>query len=255
MEILVDKRKKKGVIAATVTAIALSVTIGACGVYVNDYYRADSAEIAAFAKESAYTAIEKRVDGNRTVYAPKSAKAGLIFYPGGKVEHTAYEPLMLACAKEGILCVLIEMPFRLAVLDQNAAEGVQEGYAEIDCWYVGGHSLGGSMAASYVEKHTAEFDGLVLLAAYSTADLSGSGLDVLSIYGSEDKVMNTKKYEKYKGNLPVGFTEYVIGGGCHAYFGMYGRQDGDGEPRMNARKQILLTAEKIAESVEKTANR
>ena len=59
MEILVDKRKKKGVIAATVTAIALSVTIGACGVYVNDYYRADSAEIAAFAKESAYTAIEK----------------------------------------------------------------------------------------------------------------------------------------------------------------------------------------------------
>lgn len=43
----------------------------------------------------------------------------------------------------------------------------------MNSWYVGGHSLGGAMAASYAAKHTDELDGLVLLAAYSTADLTG----------------------------------------------------------------------------------
>lgn len=47
------------------------------------------------------------------------------------------------------LCVesTVEMPFRLAVLDMDAAKGIQEHYPEIESWYIGGHSLGGSMAA------------------------------------------------------------------------------------------------------------
>ncbi len=84
--------------------------------------------------------------------------AGLIFYPGGKVEYTAYQPLMAACAERDILCVLVEMPFNLAVFDINAADGIQEQYPEVGHWYIGGHSLGGSMAASYLSKHTEKFD-------------------------------------------------------------------------------------------------
>ncbi len=38
-----------------------------------------------------------------------------------------------------------------------------------------------------------ELDGLVLLAAYSTADLTDSGLRVYSTYGSEDGVLNREK--------------------------------------------------------------
>ena len=59
---------------------------------------------------------------------------------------------MKACADKGVLCVLIEMPFNLAVLDMNAAEGIRVKYPEIENWYIGGHSLGGSMAASYLSK-------------------------------------------------------------------------------------------------------
>ena len=47
--------------------------------------------------------------------------AGFIFYPGGKVGYTAYAPLILALAEQDILCVLLEMPFNLAVLDSLAA--------------------------------------------------------------------------------------------------------------------------------------
>ena len=79
----------------------------------------------------------------------------------------------------------------------------------------GRHSLGGSMAASYVSEHVSSFEGLVLLGSYSTADLSESDLSVLSICGSEDRVLNREKYEQNKQNLTENFRETVIDGGCH----------------------------------------
>ena len=49
---------------------------------------------------------------------PKIRRQDLFFYPGGKVETSAYEPLMQACAAQDILCVLVSMPFHLAVFDK-----------------------------------------------------------------------------------------------------------------------------------------
>ena len=156
---------------------------------------------------------------------------------------------MQACAEKGILCIIVEMPFHLAVFDINAANGIQEEYPQIEHWYMGGHSLGGSMAASYLAKHPDEYEGLILLGSYSTADLSDNELEVLSIYGSEDQVLNREKYNDNIGNLPKEFTEIVIEGGCHAYFGMYGAQDGDGTPSISNSQQILQTAAYIAQMI------
>ena len=152
---------------------------------------------------------------------------------------------MEALAAEEIFCVLVEMPFHLAVFDVNAADGIREQYPEIEDWYLGGHSLGGSMAAAYLADHADDFEGLILLGSYSTADLSDTELKVLSVYGSEDGVLNRENYEENRGNLPDDFTEIVIDGGCHAYFGMYGAQEGDGVPRITNTKQILQAAAEI----------
>ena len=103
------------------------------------------------------------------------------------------------------------------------------------------------MAASYLGDNADSFKGLALLGAYSTEDLSKTDLRVISIYGSEDKVMDREKYESNRINLPKDFKETVIDGGCHAYFGMYGAQDGDGEPTVSNRDQIVLTAQRITE--------
>jgi len=230
------------------TGLVLAILVGACGMYLGDYYHADLDAAEAFS--SAQEAVQVTIEDNTIVFEPQTAEAGLIFYPGGKVEHTAYIPLMHACASEGILCVLVEMPFRLAVFDVNAAEGIQQQYPEVQRWYIGGHSLGGSMAAAYLEEHAEEFSGLVLLGSYSTADLSKTNLDVLSVYGSEDQVMNREKYAENKSNLPGTTTEIIIEGGCHAYFGMYGHQSGDGIPTLTNEEQIDLTAKRIAELVD-----
>ena len=241
MNFLADKRKRKIFIITTSVVLALTVIVGACAIYLGDYYRADEEAINAFLPQGTTW----KEESGRIVFEPEGATKGLIFYPGGKVEYTAYIPLMQACAEEGILCVLVEMPFNLAVFDVNAADGIQQKYPEIEAWYIGGHSLGGSMAASYVADNAEDYEGLVLLGAYSASDLSNTDLAVLSVFGSEDAVMDRKKYNKNKKNLPNGFTELVIDGGCHAYFGMYGAQKGDGIPKITNEEQIRITVDKI----------
>ena len=135
--------------------LVFAVLAGACGMYLGDYYHADPDAVEAFAPASEVTQMTM-ADGT-IIFEPKTAETGFIFYPGGKVEHTAYIPLMRACASRGILCVLVEMPFRLAVFDVNAADGIQQQYPQVQQWYIGGHSIGGSMAAAYLEGHTEDF--------------------------------------------------------------------------------------------------
>lgn len=98
------------------------------------------------------------------------------------------------------------------------------------------------MAASYAADNIEAYEGLVLLASYSTADLSETPLKVISIYGSEDLVLNRENYEENSANLPENYIEHVLPGGCHAYFGSYGAQEGDGTPAITAEDQRQQTA-------------
>lgn len=228
-----------------IAGVFLLTVILACCLYVLDYYRGDTASIEAFLPGSD---IPMQTDARGyLVFAPEGAEDGFIFYPGGKVEYTAYAPLMRALADEGVLCVLTGMPLNLAVLDMNAADGIPQQYPQVQKWYIGGHSLGGSMAASHAAKNAGAYEGLVLLASYSTADLSASGTKVISVYGSEDGVLNMEKYEENKDNLPADFEEYVIEGGCHAGFGSYGSQDGDGTPAITGEEQLAETVRLLTE--------
>ena len=243
-------RKKKLWISLSVILTAVIALTAAIALYLGDYYRADLD--AGGVSSPVNSVIREGWEDGTVVFRPNGGEtvAGLIFYPGGKVEHTAYTPLMEALASEGILCVLVEMPFRLAVLDRNAAEGIPEAFPEVEHWYMGGHSLGGSMAASYLSSHTEDFAGLILLGAYSTVDLSGTELSVLSVYGSEDGVLNREKYAEYRPNLPEGFTEIVIEGGNHAFFGAYGEQDGDGTATVTPAEQVRETVAAILSMLE-----
>ena len=240
-----SNKKNKIIFISLVVAVALiGLLFGGFAIYVSDYYRADDGAIVPISPEENITLTE--LDDGSLVFEPRSAKVGFIFYPGGKVEHNAYQPLMLELARRGILCALVRMPFNLAVFDKNAADAIREEYSDISRWYVGGHSLGGAMAASHIKGRADEYRGLILLGAYSTADLNGTGLDVLCMYGSEDRVMDLDKYKRCKDNLPFNLAEKVIEGGNHSFFGMYGPQRGDGTPTISNREQIAVTADTVA---------
>lgn len=225
-----------------INAMVLSliiICVISMGKYVHDYYHA-TAEAQEVLSQPEVTV--EQINSRTIAFVPEQPKAALIFYPGGKVEYTAYAPLMQELSKQGFLCLLEKMPLNLAVLDIAAADGLQEKFPEIEKWYIGGHSLGGSMAAIYASRHAEELDGVVLLGAYSTADLRRTKLKTLCIYGSNDDVMNRTKYRNYKSNLPSDYTQTIISGGNHSYFGSYGQQDGDGAASITNKEQMQVTA-------------
>ncbi len=237
----------KKIILSIVMVLILSL-IGGTVYYINDYYKAD--EVAVSLITAPKTNVTVTEENGVYTFNSENATKGVIFYPGGKVEAIAYAPLMQALAEKGVLSVLVTMPGNLAVLDMNAADGIREKYPAIESWYMSGHSLGGSMAASFIAENSKEFEGIILLASYSTADLSNSGLDVLSLYGSNDGVLNMEKYEEYKSNLPEDFREVVITGGCHAYFGAYGEQEGDKKATITREEQVEITVNEILQFID-----
>ena len=234
------RKIKKGLLIALAVVFALSMVFG---LYAGNYYHAELDAIQEQSLQVEYDRMERLEDGSLVFY-PAEYDSAVIFYPGGKVEALAYIPLMEHLAQEGILSVLMPMPFNLAVLAKNAADVIPEQFPEVEHWYMAGHSLGGSMAATFTAEHS-WVDGLILLAAYSTEPVE---VPVLSIYGSEDAVLSLDKYEEYRSNLPD-LTEQILEGGNHAGFGLYGAQKGDGAASISGLEQIEQTAALIAEFI------
>ena len=230
-------KKKRVLLIVGLILLALSAV---CGAYFGVYAHA-APEAAALLRGGGGVQV-KTVDAGWLLDGPGTENA-LIFYPGGKVEATAYLPLLTALARDGVDCFLVRMPLHLAVFDRNAAAAIQDAYA-YDRWYVGGHSLGGACAALYAAEHGDRLSGLVLLAAYATRPLD-EDLAVLELHGSEDGVLNRKKLEEGKRYLPASAVSEELPGGNHAQFGDYGPQKGDGAADVSRAEQTAWAADRI----------
>jgi dienelactone hydrolase len=236
------KKHRRLKIALIVVAAVLLVLAGSFGIYVSQFYHAQEQ-----AKAILSDGTDLAVFSGGIAVGPADAKVGFIFYPGGKVEYTAYLPLLKRLSQSGVLCVLAKMPFNLAVFDISAAGRLMAKYPGIEHWYIGGHSLGGSMAAAFAADHASQLNGLVLLASYSASDLSDTSLRVLALIGSEDHVLNRDNLVKARDRMPADYQEKVIEGGNHGQFGDYGIQAGDGTALITREEQTALTTDKILE--------
>ncbi len=164
---------------------------------------------------------------------------GFIFYPGGLVEPEAYAPTARSIAEAGYLVVITPMPLNLAVLNSGAATDVIAAYPEIENWAIGGHSLGGTMAASFADTNLNDVMGLVFWASYpaESNDLSDQPITVTSIYGTLDGLATPEKVLAAKPQLPSDTVWVPIEGGNHAQFGWYGPQEGDNPATLSREEQ------------------
>lgn len=204
--------------------------------YVSGYSHADDVAMIVMTNDKTIT-----TDGRLTILSPTiPSDTGLIFYPGGKVEDIAYIPILEKVRQNGITCVLVKMPFNLAVFDINAADKVYDKFPAIKNWYIGGHSLGGAMASDYASRNQDKVNGLILLGAYIYGGISPA--NALTIYGSLDGVLDRTK---------VNYTEnlFVINGGNHAQFGNYGLQKGDGTAAISSEIQQKEAVDKILDFI------
>ena len=138
------------------------------------------------------------------------------------------------------------MPLNLAVLGVDRATDVIEAYPEVENWAIGGHSLGGSMAATFTRNNPDLIDGLFLVASYPAGsdDLSGfDDLTVWSVSATEDGLATPDDIEASRALLPTDTTWVPIQGGNHAQFGYYGDQPGDGQATISHEDQQSQTVE------------
>ena len=236
---------RKGLRLATGVLLAMLLLAAGFFWYVSDYYRAEDAALDVLASgdhvdaAAAMLAGENiEVQGSLTILSPSyPTDTAIIFYPGAKVEGAAYLPLLDQLRRTGLTCILVEMPFRMAIFDVNAAEDVMAQFPEIRHWYLAGHSMGGAMASQFAAGHRDQVDGLILLGAYLYGEYPSA--DTLTVYGSLNQSVEDK----------IDYTEHVveIDGGNHAQFGSYGLQRGDPPAEITPQEQQARTVEAISD--------
>ncbi|MCX7773010.1 MAG: alpha/beta hydrolase [Clostridia bacterium] len=236
--------KKKWRLA--VVAIPLIIIIG-MAIYVSDYYKPMNEAVTALAgtKQVSFKA-SPWLEYNPIAVAPVK---GFIFYPGGKVAPEAYAPMAEKIAEQGFKAVIVPMPFHLAVFAPDKAREVMKQYPEIKEWFIGGHSLGGVMAAQFAFSNPNSLKGLVLLAAYpqKSKDLSHAALPVLSIYGTNDGFVGQSKIDLSKAFLPKDAIFLPIEGGNHSQMGWYGFQKGDKTATISREEQQRAVVQAITD--------
>ena len=243
--LLTGKKKPKPVFRAIIVIILAVVLIFAFAmIYLSLYYRADE-DALKYLKSTENVTVTKT--DTAWFFDGEGRDKALIFYPGGKVEETAYAPVLNKLAEKGVDCFLIKMPFRMAVFGANKADDIIRAY-DYDEFFIAGHSLGGSMAAGYALSHPDDLTGVIMLASYPTGKLDDS-MKYLSIYGSNDCVLEKDTYEKSKSDWPMNAKELIIEGANHSQFGRYGLQRGDGEALISCDEQEDRTVEAILDLV------
>ena len=224
------KKRTKIIFLSILTILVL--LSGGFFVYASDYSHADQTALALAEDNTQVT-----TQGDLMILDPTTpSDTGLIFYPGGKVEAEAYLPLLDQLRDQGITCMLVKMPFNLAVFNENGGEAAFDARPEITHWLIGGHSLGGVMASSFAVDHPDQIEEVILLGAYVYGGWSPD--KALTIYGSQDQVLDQTKVD-YDTNV------LVIDGGNHANYGDYGKQKGDGTATISKAEQQKQTVDAI----------
>lgn len=228
------------------TLIALIIGIFIFFIYANKTYKPQELAHLSLISDN-YVEVSK---DKFITFTPKENKAtkGLILYPGAKVDIESYAPLAKNIAKNGYKVVIVNATLNLPIFSPNKAKEVINEHKDIKTWIVGGHSLGGTAAAKFATENKDLISGVIFLASYpSNNELISSNMEVLSIWGSKDGVLNFKNLIEAKQKLPIDATYVEIEGGNHAQFGDYGKQNGDNEAVISQEKQLQITSKSIIE--------
>lgn len=165
----------------------------------------------------------------------------LLFVPGGFVDPHVYICWMtdLVIRHPDIAVIQIKVPSNLAITNSGKIDKVMKKFDNVQHWVIGGHSLGGVVAAFSVSDQPDRFDGLLLMASWATESKSLRSWDgeVLSLYGTKDGLATIDEIDQNSNYLPAGTAYHEIEGGNHSGFGCYGFQDGDMEADISQEEQ------------------
>jgi pimeloyl-ACP methyl ester carboxylesterase len=185
-------------------------------------------------------------EGKDIVFTPRNVTpdTGVILYPGGRCDPRAYAPVMRSIAAVGYLVAIPNMPLRMAVLDADRASKIIEAHSGIRTWVLGGHSMGGAMAAAYAFKHPDAIQGLFLMGSYAARmhAIPDRSLPVMMISGSHDFITRQSEVAAAPGRLPAHTRFVTIEGGDHYQFGNFANAELTAEINRSEQQQQAVTA-------------
>lgn len=252
------RRRSRGGAWRSVLRIALmvlaAVWIGAVG-WLRPYVAVEPA-LAAMQSDASVQVTET---ATRIVLAPAAGgeALGVLFQPGALVDARAYAAVLRPLAESGHTVVIAKQPLGIAFLAVGALDDARAALPGIERWLVGGHSLGGTVAAIVADggqdAATTPVVGLLLYASYPASDISETlTIPAASISGSRDGLASTSQIDASRGDLPPSASFVVIEGASHAQFGSYGAQRGDGTPTISdaeARAQISAATMELVDAL------
>lgn len=208
--------------------ITSTLLIGLCSVFAYRTYQADKVALELIYSNQSIS-IQETLDYYLiTPIVNNTDNPTIIFYSGGLVTTSSYLYNMgIIAAKLSTRVVLIKPPLNLAIVPSISLETIKS-RLNLQSLILTGHSLGG-VKACLDYKPNIGIKKLVLMGSYCTNDLSKEGFELVSLYGSNDKVLQLKNLEDAKKNTPSKSIFKVIEGANHSIFGSYGKQAGDGK--------------------------
>ncbi|MGM9534605.1 MAG: alpha/beta hydrolase [Intestinibacter sp.] len=246
------KQKKKIRSKKIIKAILVLLLVSIIGffIWLSSYYApTKEAELSLISDNN----VEVSIDGNLISFTPKNTTAtkGFIFYPAAKVDARAYAKLCKMISSYGYQVVAVDMPLNFAPFGKNKANDVIQKYGDIESWVIGGDSLGGLIATRYVNSNLEKIDGVVLISSYpADSYLKEIGMDVLSIWGSKDGVIDFQALIDAKEKLPSDTTYIEIEGANHSQFADYGTYKKDETALISEEEQQNKAASSIVNFIQ-----
>lgn len=240
---LTKNKIKKVLYVVLSVVLSLVILTSSMVLYVNIHYAADGIAVETLASDSSVS-ITKADNGY--FFDGKGDDSLFVFYQGAKVDCEAYAPLMQKIASQGVDCFLISSPLRLSIMNLNPIGLDIINNYEYQSYVFGGHSMGGVAASVFAADNPESVSGVVLLAAYPSKKMDEK-TSTLSIYGSNDGVLNMEQYNSAKQYLPQSSEELIIEGGNHSGFGNYGEQRGDNTANISNDEQQRQTAAAVVD--------
>ena len=210
------------------TAVVALLAIGLLGAL--GYMKFTEKDRLSVPDETALAAMQSDVavdvsDDTWVVFRPKAVTpdTAFVFYPGAYCDPRGYAEPLSRIAAAGFLVVAVQMPFHIAVLNRGAMDDVREDFPEIQRWFLGGHSLGGAMAANYAKANPDKLEGLIIWDSHpADADtLVDVDFDVALIHRADAEGVPPQLYQDTFHLFPESAVITKVPGGNHMQFGNF----------------------------------
>lgn len=245
------RKKMATKVVAVLSVVVLVVLLGAGYIWSTNTYGVNEDYIKYSSSGDGVTVVN---NGGEYVVFPTNgnAKTGVIIYPSEKTDTRSYLKLSNMLARDGYRVVITKYMFNYPAIAKNPAKKVIDSNSDIKNWYIVAHSRSGELALRNAANEK-NVSGVAFMGAYPIGDnLKLINKPVLTIWGTQDGIIDFTKFEEYKQNLPEKSYLHEIVGGNNTGFSDSKTFEGDNQPTIDRDEQQKKASDYIDSFIKET---